>query len=85
MATANLSVVIDPSVIVLGGALIAQAPELVEKVREIVHRIVPMPSQIVASALGEEAPLWGALLVATREARERLRQSLRNARASAVR
>jgi glucokinase len=77
IATANLSIVLDPSLIVLGGALIAQGPPLLKEVRRIVGRIVPTPGPIVMSELGEEAPLWGTLLVATSEARERLRRQLR--------
>ena len=76
IATANLSLVLDPSLIVLGGALIDQGESLVQDVRRIVSRIVPEPAEIVVSSLGKEAPLWGCLLVATREARERLRQGL---------
>jgi predicted NBD/HSP70 family sugar kinase len=78
MATANLSIVLDPSLIVLGGALFAQAPELADDVRRIVSRIVPTPSPIVLSELDKEAPLWGTLLVATMQARQRLRQQLRD-------
>jgi glucokinase len=77
IAAANLSVVLDPSLIVLGGALFAQAPELVDDVRRVVARIVPAPTAIVLSKLDKEAPLWGSLLVATMEARRRLRQQLR--------
>ena len=76
MATANFDVVLDPSLIILGGSLVAQAPELIDEVRRIVARIVPTPATIVAPALAEEAPLWGALLMATNEARERLRRQL---------
>ena len=76
IATANLSLVLDPSLIVFGGALIDQGESLVQDVRRIVARIVPGPAEIVVSSLGKEAPLWGCLLVATREARERLRQGL---------
>jgi predicted NBD/HSP70 family sugar kinase len=80
IATANLCLVLDPSLVVLGGALVAQGGPLLDDVRRIVGRIIPTPSQIVPSALGEEAPLWGSLLVATREARVRLRERLRHAR-----
>jgi predicted NBD/HSP70 family sugar kinase len=83
IATANLSVVLDPSLIVLGGALVAQGPSLVDDVRAIVGRIVPTPSRIAVSELGEEAPLWGCLLLAMNEAREQLREQLRGERASA--
>jgi predicted NBD/HSP70 family sugar kinase len=83
IATANLAVVVDPSLIVLGGALVAHSKLLVKEVRRIVARIVTMPSQIVVSALGEEASLWGSLLVATTEARRRLQRQLREARVPA--
>jgi predicted NBD/HSP70 family sugar kinase len=76
IATANLGIVLDPSLIVLGGALFAQAPELADDVRRIVSRIVPTPGAIVLSALDKEAPLWGSLLMATLVARQRLRQQL---------
>ena len=77
IAAANVSIVLDPSLIVLGGALFALAPELVDAVRGVVARIVPTPSAIVLSELDKEAPLWGSLLIATMEARRRLRQQLR--------
>jgi len=77
MAVANLSVVLDPSLIVLGGALFSQAPELADDVRRIVEHIVPTPSRIVVSTLDKEAPLCGSLLLATLAGRSRLRQRLR--------
>jgi glucokinase len=80
IAVANLSLVLDPSLIVLGGALVAHSESLVQEVRRVVGRIVPSPTEIVVSALGKEAPLWGCLLEGTREAHERLRQQLREAR-----
>jgi predicted NBD/HSP70 family sugar kinase len=83
MATANLSVVLDPSLIVLGGARVAQGPALVDEVRRIVGRIVPTPSRILVSELGEEAPLWGSLLLAMNEGRELLREQLRGEQQSA--
>ncbi len=80
MAVANLSVVIDPSLVVLGGALASQDGALLDEVRRIVSRIIPAPSAIVTSELGEEAPLWGAILVAQEEAARRIRRQLRMAR-----
>lgn len=76
IAAANLSLVLDPSLIVLGGPL-AQGRAFVEKVQQTVGRIVPVPTEIVASTLDKEAPIWGSLLVAMAEARERLRLRLR--------
>jgi predicted NBD/HSP70 family sugar kinase len=78
IATANVSIVLDPSLIVLGGALFAQAPELADIVRHTVARIIPTPSAIVVSELDKEAPLWGSLLVGTTEARRQLRRQLRD-------
>jgi glucokinase len=77
IAIANLSVVLDPSIIVVGGPLFVRGPALIEDVQRIVSRIVPTPAQIVISALGEEAPLIGSLLVAMIEARDCLRRQLR--------
>jgi predicted NBD/HSP70 family sugar kinase len=81
IAVANAGSVVDPSLIVLGGALFAQAEPLVHEVRKVVGRIAPAPVQIVLSALGQEAPLSGSLFVAAREAREQLRQRFGRARA----
>ena len=80
MAVANLAVVVDPSLIVLAGALMAQGEPLIHEVRRIVARMVPTAPQIVVSALGKEAPLWGCLLVAATEARRQVRLRLREAR-----
>ena len=75
IATANLCGVLDPSLIVLGGALLARG-DLLEPVRRIVGRIIPMPATIVTTSLDKDAPLWGSLLLAMTEARERLRHQL---------
>jgi glucokinase len=78
MAIANLSVVLDPSIIVVGGPLFGWGPALIEDVRRIVAQIVPTPARIVTSTLGEEAPLIGSLLVAESAAHDQLRRQLRN-------
>ncbi len=80
IAAANLSLVLDPSLIVLGGSLASHGPALVREVRRIVERRLPTPAQVVLSTLREEAPLWGSLLVADQQARERLRLALRDER-----
>src|SRR5262249_33876542 len=83
IAAANVGAVVDPSLIVLGGALFAQAEPLVQEGHNVVTRITRAPIQVVLSTLGKEAPLWGALLTATTEARGRLRQRVRETRAVA--
>ncbi|MGE5814802.1 MAG: ROK family protein [Acidobacteriota bacterium] len=78
IAVANVTVVVDPSLIVLGGALFMQAPRLVEAVSSVAQSISRAPIPVVLSALDKEAPLWGGLLVALTAARERVRQELRS-------
>ena len=79
MATANVAAVVDPSIIVLGGAMFAQAEPLVGAVRQVVNQIARRPVEVVLSALGKEAPLAGCLLVGAMEARRALRQKLKTA------
>ena len=64
IAAANVSCVMDPSLVVLGGALGMQGEPLLRRVRQIVGRIMPAPPAVVASDLDKDAPLWGSLLVA---------------------
>ena len=73
IAVANVATVVDPSLIVLGGGLLVQAEPLFQAIRGTAQRILRTPVHIVPSALGQEAPLSGALLVASREARRQLR------------
>jgi predicted NBD/HSP70 family sugar kinase len=76
IAAANVCTVIDPSVLVLGGALFAQAGRLVEMVRSVVQKQSRTSFDVVLSELGKEAPLAGCLHVAAHEARMRLRRQL---------
>ena len=82
IAAANVCSVLDPSLVVLGGSLIApQGGALVDRVRCVISKVIPTPPPVVASDLDKDAPLWGSLLVATHEARARLRQHLGHRRA----
>jgi predicted NBD/HSP70 family sugar kinase len=76
MAAANVSCVLDPSLVVLGGALGMQGEPLLGRVRQIVGRIMPAPPAVTSSALDKDAPLWGSLLLAIGEAREQVRRQL---------
>jgi glucokinase len=78
IAAANVGTVVDPSIVVLGGALFAQAEPLVVEVRDVVKRLSRAPVQIVVSALGKEAPLAGCVLAAATEARRQVRLRLRS-------
>jgi predicted NBD/HSP70 family sugar kinase len=77
MAAANLSLVIDPSLLVLDGPLVENGGDVLERVRAVISRIIPRPPKVVCSTLGDGAMLCGSLLVATQEARGRLRAHLR--------
>lgn len=76
IAAANVCSVLDPSLLVLGGGLITEGPQLVDAVRSIVARTIPTPPRIVPTGLGKDAPLFGSLLVASAEARVGLRHEM---------
>src|SRR5205814_4290390 len=78
IATANVGAVVDPSLVVLGGAMFAQAESFVDEVRRIVHQLSRTPFEVVPAALGKEAPAVGCLLVAIAEARRQLRKRIRS-------
>lgn len=77
MATAQLGAVVDPSLILLGGAMFAEPGPLVDAVRVVVREIARTPFEVVLAELGKEAPLAGCLLVGAREAQRALRQQLK--------
>jgi predicted NBD/HSP70 family sugar kinase len=76
IAAANLGAVVDPSVVVLGGAMFAQSEPFVDAVRVVVRRLQRNPFDVVLSELGKEAPVAGGLLVAAAEARRQLTHRL---------
>jgi glucokinase len=80
IAVLNVGTVVDPSIIVLGGALFSQAEPLVAEVRQVVERVARSPVDLVVSELGKEAPLAGCVLVAATEARRQVRLRLRKLR-----
>lgn len=77
MAVTNLGAVLDPSLIVLGGAMFAQGKGLLQEIRAVVQRITRAPIDVVLSELDKDAPLTGSLLMAATEARRQLRLRLR--------
>jgi glucokinase len=78
MAVTNVGAILDPSLIVLGGAMFANADVLLNEVRLVVERITRAPINVVLSELDKDAPLFGSLLLASNEARQQLRLRLRN-------
>ncbi len=81
MATTNLALVLDPSLIVFGGPMLGPDSPLLDEIRRIVRRVIPSPPDMLASELGPDATLLGCLLTAASEARIRVRDDLRTERA----
>jgi len=69
-ATAVASIT-DPEMIVLGGPIGTNAL-LLDEVQRTLNALAPAPMTVVASALGDSAPLQGALELARRHARDNL-------------
>lgn len=67
-AIATVCAVVDPELVLLGGP-IGSHPALLEPVRAAVNALAPLPPPIESGALGDAAPLRGALAVALRRAR----------------
>ena len=68
LGLANLSNVLDPSVVVLGGGLIEAEQAVMEPLREAFANLVEAPEarqlQVLAAQLGEKAGAVGAALLA---------------------
>ena len=72
IAVANLICVVDPERIVLSGDLAAYADMFTEPVRERIQGLVPAMPEIVASVLGMDAAVLGAVAIAMRETSDAL-------------
>jgi predicted NBD/HSP70 family sugar kinase len=65
MSVVDICALLDPEMVVFGGGVIAaQSAQLVDHVRELVHRNTPVPTKITTSELGEDAQLVGAVRLA---------------------
>jgi predicted NBD/HSP70 family sugar kinase len=65
MATVSIAALLDPAMVVFGGGVIAaQGERLLGPVREAAARALPAPPRIVASSLGDDAQLLGAVRLA---------------------
>jgi predicted NBD/HSP70 family sugar kinase len=70
-AAMALTAVLDPEMIVLGGP-VGTHPLLIAEVATTLDELAPAPTKVIASALGDSAPLHGALELARRHARDHL-------------
>jgi len=64
IAVGNVVAALDPEVVVFGGGLSREGEALLGRVREVVYRMVPVRPEIVVSALGDDAQLYGAVRAA---------------------
>ena len=67
MAIIAIAALLDPEAIIVGGGTAEAGEDLLDPVRERVAREVPALPVIIASALGSEAQLYGAVFAALRE------------------
>jgi glucokinase len=66
MAIIAIAALLDPEAIIVGGGTAEAGEDLLDPVRERVAREVPVVPLIIASALGPEAQLYGAVFAALR-------------------
>jgi predicted NBD/HSP70 family sugar kinase len=71
-AVANIVTILDPALVVFGSGESLGSPGLLERVREVVSRIVPNVPSIELSALGDDAPLLGSVYSAMEVAETQL-------------
>jgi glucokinase len=64
MAIIAIAALLDPEAIIVGGGTAEAGEDLLDPVRERVAREVPVLPLIIASALGSEAQLYGAVFAA---------------------
>jgi len=72
IAVANLVCVVDPERIVLSGDLAGYADIFIEPIRQRISGLVPSMPEIVASELGMDAAVLGAVAIAMRETSDSL-------------
>lgn len=73
LGVASVVAVLDPGCVVLGGEIgQAGGAELAGRVEERIRRMAPLPTEVRASGLGDEAVLRGALLTARGAAQDQL-------------
>lgn len=71
MMLVNVACVLNPQIIVLGGAVGARLMRCRERILAIMERHLPTePPELVASRTGEQATVWGAIRVGLAQARE---------------
>jgi glucokinase len=71
---ANITAVLDPSLVVFGGGLSCAGEHLMRRIEQVAARIVPNVPEIRLTALGDEAQLYGSLYSALQLGERRLEE-----------
>lgn len=69
-AVAVVAALFDPDLVVLGGGIGRSADLLLRPLQDTLRAITPLRTPVVASALGDDAVLLGALATALESARD---------------
>jgi glucokinase len=69
-AAVALCAVIDPEVLVIGGGIAENEPQLIDRIGEVVRATLLLPPRVVQAGLGRDSPLIGALALAVEKAEE---------------
>jgi len=69
VSVANLAIVIDPALIVLGGGFVRAGIRLLDPVRAALAEHVPFPPELVVGRFGADVGLFGAITLAERASR----------------
>ena len=62
LAVANVSVIADPELIIIGGGIIGSAEQFIGPVKNRLKGVIPFIPEIAASALKSDAPLLGCVV-----------------------
>ena len=71
-AVANITAVLDPTLVVFGGGISHVGDQLLDPLRSVVARIVPNSPEIRLTAVGDDAQLFGSLYSALQLAEVRV-------------
>jgi len=71
LAIANVSAILDPEIVVLGGGVARSADLLIEPILKRLDGVVPFVPRLVASPLGRRAAVMGAIMLVLNATTER--------------
>lgn len=67
-AAVAISALLDPEILVLGGSIAQHEAPIAARIREVLAETLLFPPEVTLAALGGDAPLMGALLMAAEHA-----------------